>query len=151
MPTFSKKVSLIFQKQGIHPKVIQRINSNSPLSKAKGLILARKNIKTRQQELAISLFALRLSKDPNPLVRRAALETNLIFGKKEAYEELTNEFSKAKKVGPLISMIERVSKESKQNLPLIRKALKKGLYPRMNKGTLILTDEQVCSLTILEL
>ncbi|MDD2531828.1 MAG: hypothetical protein PHO61_04035, partial [Candidatus ainarchaeum sp.] len=148
---FSKKVSLIFQKQGIHPKVIQRINSNSSLSKAKGLILARKNIKTRQQELAVSLFALRLSKDPNPLVRRAALETNLIFGKKEAYEDLTNELSKAKKVGPLISMIERVTKESKQNLPLIRKALAKGLYPRIKKGTLIITDEQAVSLTILEL
>lgn len=151
MPTFSKKVSLIFQKQGVAPKAIQRINSESYLSRAKGLVLARKNIKTRSQKLAVSLLALRLSKDPNLIVRRAALETNLIFGKKEAYEDLANELAHAKKISPLINLIARVSSESNENNINIQKALKKGLYPRIQKGEITLTSEQEFTLSMIYL
>ena len=151
MPTFSKKVSRIFKKQGIHPKTIQRVNSDSSLSKAKGLVLARKNIKTRQQKLVVSLLALRLSKDPNPIVRRAALETNLIFGKKEAYEDLAIELATAKKISPLINLIARVSSESNENNINLQKALKKGLYPRMQKGEIELTPEQEFTLSMIYL
>jgi hypothetical protein len=148
---FSKKVSLIFEKQGVNSRHMNMINSPSAFSRAKGLILARQNLDKRSQKLAASLIALRLSKDPNPLVRRAALETNLIFGKKEAYEELEHELRTAKKISPLINLISRVSNESKENDLLLQRALKKALYPRINKGEIKLTSEQEFVLSMLYL
>jgi len=151
MPVFNPLTKKVLIKRGVKKRHLNLLDSKKPFSRAKGIVVLRKNSDAGVKR-ASAIAARRMLLDKNKLVRLNAIKTLLLLGREEGIIALKKEINQTKDFTTLINLINKSFYSADKNMASeLSELIVSDLYPAMYKKKFKLSDKQYNALILMRL